>query len=107
MRTEDTATSGWLQVIGSKGLKYQPEKPSLLAGVAVFLMRETDHNLNRVRSDMKGDPHKSSPPFGDDSQPLIPLHWRLLPLSGDPNCVGLSMILQNPTISVNGFSTGA
>ena len=93
-------------MLGMIWAEIQPENPSL-GRVAGFLMRETDHNLNRIRSDMKGDPHKSSPPFGDDSQPLFPLHWRLLPLSGDPNCVGLSTILLNPSKPVNGFSTGA
>ena len=93
-------------MLGMIWAEIQPENPSL-GRVAGFLMGKANHDGDRKRSDVKRKPHKTSPPFGDDSQPLFPLHWRLLPLSGDPNCVGLSMILQNPTISVNGFSTGA
>ena len=49
---------------------WDPEKPSLRR-VAVFLMGLTNHDRNRKRSDVKGNPHKTSPPFGDVSQPLF------------------------------------
>ena len=42
-----------------------------LAGVAVFLMCFTYNDRDRKGSDMERNPHKTSPPFGDDSQPLF------------------------------------
>ena len=52
-------------------------------------MCPTDHDCDREGSDMKSNTHKTSPPFGDDSQPLSPLLWYLLPLSGGPDRSGL------------------
>ena len=70
-------------------------------------MGKTDHDGDRKRSDVKRKPHKTSPPFGDDSQPLFRCIGVLCPFAGDPNCVGLGLILQNRGDTVNRFSAGA